>query len=387
VPLPDGWTGQLGDLLRAAPAGLPTVRWREALLRPLLVAGLAAAVLAWPRAPRAAAGEVSFAGASALERLGDDLRQLEQQPGVLPAAVAAELREQLAQLQERVAAGDPAVWREIDALAERLQREQLLAAASAGEAASGAAALRDAAAAAIATAAQALFAAGGGGGLPESLRAAMAAAAAAGQEFDPQQLGLDPQQLRQLASALEGALEQLAARTGSQLGAAQLAELQRLVAAAAEAGAHAVVRHDAGLAAASQPGQGPEGGAVEGTPVGGGSAAGGVGPEGADGVGGDGRGGVGRGPGFAALRLTEHAAGGADGAFVLPPGAVIPDRWVPLGERQVAPDVQPNRSAAAGSAAATGRGGASWQLQLAPRHRAVVQRYFGRDAATSQERR
>jgi hypothetical protein len=60
---------------------------------------------------------------------------------------------------------------------------------------------------------------------------------------------------------------------------------------------------------------------------------------------------------------------------------------VPVGERRTTPDVAPQTNAGAGGAGATGRGGPAWQLQLAPRHRAVVQRFFQAGGATGESGR
>ena len=95
-----------------------------------------------------------------------------------------------------------------------------------------------------------------------------------------------------------------------------------------------------------------------------------------EGESGAGKGGVGRGPGYAALNLTEDAGGLAETSLALPPGAAAPEQWVPIDERLTTPDVAPQTNTAAGSAGAEGRGGAAWQMQLAPRHRAVGQRFF-----------
>ena len=69
-------------------------------------------------------------------------------------------------------------------------------------------------------------------------------------------------------------------------------------------------------------------------------------------------------------------------AMPLPPGQAAPDEWVPISSRRTVPEVDPQAATGGGSAGDGGVGGASWQLRVAPRHRAVVRRFFGR---TSEE--
>jgi hypothetical protein len=61
----------------------------------------------------------------------------------------------------------------------------------------------------------------------------------------------------------------------------------------------------------------------------------------------------------------------------LPPGQAPARDWVPVGSRPATPTVDPQRPGAAGNTGEAGVGGASWQLRVPPRHRAVLQRYFG----------
>jgi hypothetical protein len=75
-------------------------------------------------------------------------------------------------------------------------------------------------------------------------------------------------------------------------------------------------------------------------------------------------------------RLGPLVPGDAAQDFVLPEGQPVPDQWLPIGTQVVEPVMAPVAGTAAPGAAPTGRGGASWQLQLAPRHRAVVQKFF-----------
>jgi hypothetical protein len=59
---------------------------------------------------------------------------------------------------------------------------------------------------------------------------------------------------------------------------------------------------------------------------------------------------------------------------------------VPVGHRRVDPSTEPHGAEGAGAAGDGGRLGASWQLSVLPRHRAVLQKYFGAES-TDRERR
>jgi hypothetical protein len=102
---------------------------------------------------------------------------------------------------------------------------------------------------------------------------------------------------------------------------------------------------------------------------------------------GRGRGGIGRGPGDAVLALTEDAQGGAEGALALPKGAAVPSEWVRVGSTRIEPEVRPEANTAAGGAGAAGAGGPAWRLDLAPRHRTVLQRFFGDGADQPRDKR
>ncbi len=361
VQLEPAWQQQLARRLTELPQVLPMVQWRRLLLRPCLALLLAAAVAAWPPAAALGGGVSTTAGQAAVARLSEALQRL-QESGQLPPEVQQELEQQLQRLQHDLAAGDPDAWRAADELAQRLEREQQLAAASGANETGGAKAGLDTGA--LLQAAKLLQAMGGLDAIPAELRDKLQQAMAGmqnGGDFDPAAFGLDAAQLQQLAKSLAGAAEQFLQRGGASK--QQLADLQQMLQRMQGAdgdGKHVVLRDGQGQGKPG--GQGNEPGAGEGS--------------GPDGRSGDGQGGVGRGPGFAALNLTEDAQGLADGAFVLPPGTAIPDQWVPISERMTAPDAAPRSNQAPGGAAASGRGGASWQLQLAPRHRAVVQRFF-----------
>ncbi|MEC7584611.1 MAG: hypothetical protein VYE77_09850 [Planctomycetota bacterium] len=89
--------------------------------------------------------------------------------------------------------------------------------------------------------------------------------------------------------------------------------------------------------------------------------------------------GINRGPGHVGLQLGGDSQGGVSKVMPLPPGQVPPDAWVPIATRLTAPVADPRRSTAAGGQGDTGSGGASWQLRVAPRHRAVVRRFFSKE--------
>lgn len=89
--------------------------------------------------------------------------------------------------------------------------------------------------------------------------------------------------------------------------------------------------------------------------------------------------GINRGPGHVGLQLGGDSQGGVSKVMPLPPGQVPPDDWVPIATRRTAPVVDPRRSTSAGGTGDTGSGGASWQLRVAPRHRAVVRRFFSKE--------
>ncbi|MBL8737699.1 MAG: hypothetical protein JNL12_14805 [Planctomycetes bacterium] len=368
VPLPDGWSATLQQRLQDRAKVQPTVRWGELLPRPLAALLLAAVVAFWPGEVVRPAQPQSFAGLAALERLETQLQDLLR--GEVPTEVAGELRDKLQQLQEQLQQGGPPDWRELDELAQRLGREGLLAAARRmGEGGQrGGAATAEAAKGLAEAAAAMLGDAALREGLPAGLAAMLEQAVRPGGLLDPQQLLRDPAALRALAQALGGAAQRFQGDGGAaRLGKEQLARLQQLVGRAGDLGKHLMVRQ-------GEPGRGGEANAAGGAGASGAGAtgAGSGGQSGADG----GPGGLGRGPGFAALRLTDDAQGGADGAMVLPPGAAVPSDWVPIAENRSEPDVAPVRNDGAGGAGRAGLGGASWQLQLAPRHRAVVQRFF-----------
>lgn len=85
------------------------------------------------------------------------------------------------------------------------------------------------------------------------------------------------------------------------------------------------------------------------------------------------------GGGHAALRLTEDTQGGSGTVDVELPGRDpddLPKEWVPVTIDKAKPERGDGQAPGAGRAGATGRGTATWQLRLMPRHREVVRRFF-----------
>jgi len=85
------------------------------------------------------------------------------------------------------------------------------------------------------------------------------------------------------------------------------------------------------------------------------------------------------GGGHAALRLTEDTQGGLGKVDVELPGRDpddLPKEWVPVTIDKAKPEVGEAHAPGVGRAGATGRGTATWQLRLMPRHRDVVRRFF-----------
>ncbi|MBL9077737.1 MAG: hypothetical protein JNL08_09545 [Planctomycetes bacterium] len=343
--LDDAQRARLSAGLAGLPAALPRLRWRALLPWPALAVLVATVVALLPPPPAPSLPRSLAAAQQEVARLDERLRELLAR-GELPEEAQRELAQKVAELQQRLQQDDVPEWREFDELDRRLDREQLLQAAAA-ETPTDAGAANEAEGGAattpsptdVAAAADALAQAGQLDALPEAVRAQLAAAQRADGSFAADRLPLDPAALQQLAQALAelaqqpGVLQQL-----QHLDGGQLADLR------------AVLDAFAGGAA----GQGEDGRDGEGA----------------------GRGGVDRGPGHAALQLTEAAVGEASGALPLPPGQPLPGEWVPVGDRRAAPVTAPETNRSAGGQGAAGSGGASWQLDLRPGHRAVVQRYF-----------
>ncbi|MEO6597399.1 MAG: hypothetical protein ABIP94_21865, partial [Planctomycetota bacterium] len=373
VPLEARWQAQLDEQLVRVPAALPRLRWRQLLPLPSLAVALAVGIALLPPPPSPLQAPQLAAAEAELERLTEAVRDLFAR-GTLPDEVEQEIEQKLKELQQKLVAGQAPEWRDLDQLEQRLEREQLLQSAAklakdttAGSTARGGegaivAAVTPQQVAAIASA---LAAAGLLDQLPEAMHGLLREAQRGDGTFDPSALPADLAALGALAealaklgpTALQGMPEGMSAGALG-LGAAQLADLRELLERLGAAGQG--VGQGRG-----QAGVGDAQGLTEG-----------------DGVA---RGGVSRGPGHTALSMTESAAGGADAAMPLPPGQALPSEWVPVGEERREPEVNPMRSSAPGSAGAVGAGGVAWQLQLAPRHRAIVQRFFAPDGTTTRE--
>jgi hypothetical protein len=338
--------------LSSAQRASPALRWRRVLPQALGGGALLAAValLPAPAAPQPLAPTPAMQ--LAVDRLQEKLQQLQR--GHLPDEVRDELQQRIAELDRRVEQGQVPGWSELDRLDERLDRESLLERLRAEEAQRAAAAAAVAAAsqsgttqsearstaqlaAAVAQAAQALDIAGKLGALPEALRKQLGQLRSASGAFDPGQFAADAKALQELAAALAQCGEQAAA--GDLAAAAATGDLKQVLAACANGG---------------------DGGASSG------------------------KGGVDRGPGAAALAFDNDARGGAPQALPLPPGQQPPSEWVPVGSRRIEPNAEPpdeaHRVDGKGSDADGGRLGASWQLRALPRHRAVLQKYFGAES-------
>jgi len=352
------WTARLHQGLAHLPQVLPRLRWRQLLPLPFLALVLASGVAMLP-APYPPPAEVPVPALRAeLETLAATMRDLFER-GQVPDEVKQELQQKLAELQRKVEAGEVPEWRDLDQFDQRLEREQLLQAvrepgAKPGGAGEAAATERTEAPTPgqLAAAAKALVDSGLLDRLPGELRSTLQKARNDDGSFDPSLLPQDPKALAKLAEAMAGAAGKLGeGQLGAGLDPGQLADLQEVL-------------KQFGHGAAQQPGAGGQGQ--------------GDGPgEGEQG----GRGGVDRGPGHSVLSMTEDAQGGADNVLPLPPGRALPGDWVPLGSAKSEPSVQPEPYRQAGSAGASGPGGASWQLDLAPRHRAVLRRFFAASAA------
>lgn len=354
--LDPAWQERLQQGLVRLPEVLPQPRWRRLLPMPLLALALASGVAMLP-APVLPGAVKMPALQSDLEQLATVMRSLFER-GAIPDEVKQELEQKLADMQRKVAAGEAPEWRDLDQLDQRLEREELLQAArDPGQAPGGAGAAIEAENASaptpgqLAAAAKALADAGLLDRLPPNLLEALQKAQRPDGTFDADALPQDLKALKQLAEAMAGAAGKFGAgQLGAGLDGKQLADLKKVLEQFGQ-----------------QPGQTP------------GQGANGQGPgQGPDGDGEQGgRGGVNRGPGHSALSMTEDAEGGANSALPLPPGRALPGDWVPLGSSKSEPQVQPERNRGAGATGAAGTAGASWQLDLAPRHRAVLRRFFG----------
>ena len=351
-PLEPAWQRRLDERLADLPKALPAMRWRALLPLPLLATALCTGIALLPP-PEEPVGSTALPAIHAeLEKIAAAMRDLFER-GAVPEEVQQELRQQLAELQRETELGEVPEWRDLDQLDRRLEREQLLQVAAAmlpRNAPSAEPRLAEGKGQAatpgqLAKMAEALAAMGLLDRLPADVLAALRKVQQADGSFAADALALDPEMMARLADAFGGMLGELGSLEGlvAGLDPATLADLQQLVAQFGGQGAGS----------------------------------------GESGLGEPGGGGVSRGPGRAALSLTEAAKGGADAAMPLPPGHALPGEWVPVGSSRIEPVVDPRRSVAAGGAGASGAGGATWQLHLAPRHRAVLQKFFAAESTGS----
>lgn len=340
------WRSQVDNRLLALPSVMPRLRWGRLLPMPLLAAGLATLTACLPPPPEPRQRRQLPTYQAEVGRLGGELRSLFER-GHVPEEVEQELQQKLRELERKVATGEMPEWRDFDELDQRITREQLLQLASEtrgqgpGSAASGESKPRSIES--LAVAAKALARLGLLDKLPAMHNSALQSVRRPDGTFELGELPFDPADFEALAQAFGDALQGMdfgdldPAALG--LDAAALGDLEALVAGLGREG----------FGNGGQPGDGP------------------------------GRGGVNRGPGHAALALSESFEGAAGATMPLPPGKGLPRDWVPVGSERIAPVVAPTTNQGAGAAGAAGTGGATWQLEYAPRHRAVLKRFFGKD--------
>lgn len=354
---------RLDAALAGIPQALPSLQWRRILWRPCVVSLLVALVATLP-ALDVPVPPPPVAATAALQQLERQLQELVE-PGTLPPEVQQELQQRLQELAARVATGDADVWRELDDAGRRLARERdaVRPPAPAGDGGAAAATasaaadlLRQVPVADLARAAELLQRSGAWSELRQEAQRRLAAAAGPGGTFDAGKLPIDADQLAELARAIaDRGLLADAARLAGALSPEQVAELTRM----AQGFARAVGAFDRARELPQRFGGGRgagQGGDGANAPAGAGAPA--------------------RGPGAAALVLTADTDGVAAAPLELPATELRPDDWFASDLRRDAPDVAPQPNQAAGGAGVAGRGGASWQLQVMPRHRGVVRRYF-----------
>lgn len=377
-----GWEPDVRARLKDAARRIPRPRLAGDALRVLLAAGGVALLALLPAPEPARVVSVARAIERALEAARDDL-DLAAAAGLVDEREAEELLRRAEELRERLLAGDPVAWSDVDALAERIDStgENALAGLRAVEA--GAAALlqeidarglepRDVGE--LGRLAQRALELGMLEGLSPELREALeqlgrqggtegaeGATDRGGAGLEPG--ALDPERLRQLAEALKehgGRRIREAARTarGERPGADELRRMLEEQGILGQGGA------------GGEPGaaQGPDG--FDPTP-------------GPDGEGGPGRGGINRGRGDAALQYYGDSDIDASGmrAERLPEGVIPPDRWDVASVGRAEPEAGPERPAGVGTGGATagGPGDVTFRRDLAPRHRDAVRRFFGGD--------
>jgi len=426
-----------GQRLEAQLAGasrvLPKIQWRNLLVRPLAAALLVVVAQYW--LPEALQSRSSEALDVAVERLAKEVDEIAAMEAV-PEERLEELRDAVEDLRERVKSADRGLWREVDALQERVDREEMLAAGQADRA-------------------EGFGAAGGGDDSVANEQAPLQAALRSLEQLDEETLGRLlarlPEDLREQAAerladmaspgdrpdadtsstepALDAALAEAIAAAVDELGdelgeglREQLADLALEMARSgamdqlpdglretmAKAGLSALENLDleqlrallpddlsqlaemaeqfAELAKNMSLEAGQEGEAMlqqklaalaEGLVGQGGSQLGPLG-ELARQLGG-GQPMAGRDGGHDALRLTERGRAGVAAVDLELPGRKPEDlssEWVPVTIQKAAPELGERVTPGAGREGAKGVGGAAWQLRLRPRHRGVVRRFF-----------
>lgn len=362
------WATRLDRGLEDRRRGLPRVRWGRAAVRAAVPLAALAGVLALP--PLAPPSRPEDAAVrAALERFARRLEALAAVKGLREEA-RREVEARVAELSRRPEAGAPLRWADLDAVADRVERE---AEARAAELAAAAGAAHDAARTAASDPAAAKGAVAAL--LPDAARLELAT-------------GLDP---------ADAAATGLAA--GGDPAAAQLPDDAAALGRIAEAlGATAAQRFEAltALGAVDPADREALERLLEGDPVARALREGtcstcrgaGLGPDGkpcagCTGLSGDGgRPGVGsptRGRADATLSLTGSTSAGdaASRPERLPPGAKAPGPAVRVGSGRAAPDGRAERDGGAGAAGDEGVGAVAWRRKIAPRHRDAVRAFFG----------
>lgn len=120
---------RLAQRLADVASVLPSIRWGHLAARP--VAAVLLVVMAQHWLPEAARPGASEALDLAVERLAKEVQEIAEIKTV-PDDRLDELREAVADLQERAETADHRMWREIDQLQDRIDREELLASGSNG---------------------------------------------------------------------------------------------------------------------------------------------------------------------------------------------------------------------------------------------------------------
>lgn len=129
VTLDPAFERRLLKQLAAASAVLPVVRWQHLAMRPIAVALLV--LIAQQLPAKIEQRQASEALNVAIDRLAKEVEEIAQLDAV-PDGHVEELRKAVTDLSQRAETGDYGLWREIDQLQERLDREEKLAAGDDG---------------------------------------------------------------------------------------------------------------------------------------------------------------------------------------------------------------------------------------------------------------